>query len=126
MKRFIYITLSISFLIISLTLTSIYFWIRHDVRNNIELAEQKYDSPGEDALISYLEDEQNAYHDRTHLAIWTLGKIRSQKALHVLKKYYLNDPEGLSCKGMHQEKLCQYEIHKAIKEIENGTFLGSL
>lgn len=103
---------------------SLYFRIRSDVYQNIELAEHKYNTHGEDALINFLEDENNSNYDRTHLAIWTLGKIRSQKALPVLKKYNLNDPEGHSCKGMHREKLCQYEIHKAIQTIENGALLS--
>ena len=124
MKRFIFTALSIAFLICIVTLISLFFWIKEDVINNIELAERKYHAHGEEALISYLEDEANSYYDRTHLAIWTLGKIRSQKALPVLKKYYLNDPEGQSCKGLHREKLCQYELHKAIKAIEHGAFLS--
>ncbi len=118
MKRFIYLGVSIVFLICSLSLLSLFLWIKQDIRNNIELAEYKYHSRGVEALIFYLEDDENSYHDRTHLAIWTLGKIRSKKALPVLKKYYLNDPEGRSCKGMHQDKLCQYEIHKAVKAID--------
>lgn len=124
MKGFIYKAVSITFLICSVVSLSLYIWIKQDVRNNIEIAEYKYNSYGEEALISYLEDENNSYFERTHLAIWTLGKIRSKKALPVLKKYYRNDPEGRSCKGVHQKKLCQYEIHKAIKAIEDGAFLS--
>jgi hypothetical protein len=112
------------FLICIVILASLFFWIKQDVLNNIELAEQKYHAHGEEALISFLEDERNSYYDRTHLAVWTLGKIRSEKALPVLKRYYLNDPKGRSCKGMHHEKICQYELYKAIKAIENGTLLS--
>jgi hypothetical protein len=124
MKRFIYTALAIVFLICIVILASLFFWIKQDVLNNIELAEQKYHAHGEKALISFLEDERNSYYDRTHLAVWTLGKIRSQRALAVLKKYYINDPKGRSCKGMHHEKICQYELYKAIKAIENGTLLS--
>ena len=124
MKRFIYTALPIVFLVCIVILASLFFWIKQDVLNNIELAEQKYHAHGEKALISFLEDERNSYYDRTHLAVWTLGKIRSEKALPVLKRYYLNDPKGRTCKGMHQEQLCQYELYKAIKAIENGTLLS--
>jgi len=124
MKRFIYTAFCIAFLLCSLGFVSLFFWIKQDVQNNIQIAEYKYKVNGEEALISFLEDKKNTTNDRTHLAIWTLGKIRSQKALPVLKKYYLNDPEGQSCKGLHREKLCQYELHKAIKAIENGAFLS--
>jgi hypothetical protein len=79
MKPFIF-TVFISFLFCSFILLSLSYWIKQDVLRNIELAENKYNSHGEEALISYLEDEKNSYHDRTHIAIWTLGKIRSQKS----------------------------------------------
>lgn len=124
MKRFIYASISIAFFICTLGFVTLFFWIEQDVDNNIQLAEYLYKTDGEDALISYLEDEKNSYYSRSHLAIWTLGKIRSQKALPVLKKYYLNDPEGRSCKGMHHDRLCQYEINKAIKAIETGSLFS--
>ena len=115
---------SVTFLICSLGFVSLLYRIKKDEDNNIQLAENQYQAEGEDALISYLEDEKNSYFDRTHIAIWTLGRIRSQKALPVLKKYYLNDPEGQSCKGKHHEKLCQYEINKAVNAIEKGPLLS--
>jgi hypothetical protein len=46
------------------------------------------------AAAAYLLDEHNTMENRTHLAIWTLGQIRSEKALPVLKNLYRDDPDG--------------------------------
>jgi len=123
MKRYL-LSAIIIFSIFIISLSTIYFWIRQDVQYNIEIAERKYHIKGEKALLIFLEDEKNTPNDRTHIAIWTLGKIRSQKALPILKTYYLNDPKGQFCKNRHHEKLCQYEIHKAIVAIETVSILS--
>jgi hypothetical protein len=94
-------------------------WIRDDVKKNISIARQKYPGKAEDALISFLQDESNSFHDRTHIAIWTLGMLKSGKALPVLRGYYLDDPKGITCHGKHDQMLCQYSLHKAIAQIES-------
>jgi len=94
-------------------------WIGKDCRENIEKAKSLYPGNAEEALVAYLKDSRNSYYNRTHLAIWTLGQIRSEKALPVLKELYKNDPEGDSCYGKHDSMLCQYEIYKAIRAIEH-------
>ena len=93
-------------------------WIRSDVKKNISIALEKYPGTAEEALISFLQDEENSYNDRTHVAIWTLGMLKSTKALPVLKGYYHDDPKGLTCHGHHDQMLCQYGLHKAIIQIE--------
>jgi len=95
-------------------------WIRSDVKKNISIAQQKYPGPAEEALISFLIDEKNSFHDRTHLAIWTLGMLKSEKALPILRSYYKNDPKGSSCHGKHDQMICQYGLHKAIVQIESS------
>ena len=102
----------------------LYIWIGKDVKKNIKLAEEKYELKGEDALITFLLDKNNSTYDRTHRAIWTLGQVKSEKALPILYKYYQNDPEGNTCYGQHSKKLCQYEIHKAIVSIEKSGILS--
>ena len=106
------------------TLLGVYLWIDHDVKENVQIAEEKYYEHGEDALIIFLQDENNSPYDRTHVAIWSLGHIQSEKALPILYKYYHNDPEGKTCYGKHDAELCQYEIHKAIVAIEKGRLLS--
>lgn len=94
-------------------------WIGKDCRENIEEAKSHYPGTCEEALIAYMRDSQNSTYKRTHLAIWTLGQIRSEKALPLLKELYKNDPDGETCLGNHDSMLCQYEIHKAIQAIEH-------
>jgi hypothetical protein len=99
---------------------AIYIWIDLDVRKNILIAREKYPGNAEDALIEYLLDTLNSHHDRTHIAIWTLGQIKSNKALPLLQGLYMNDPDGKTCYGKHDTVLCQYEIYKAIKAVESN------
>ena len=95
-------------------------WIGYTVKENIEIAKNKYPGTAEDALIAYLLDATNSPRDRTHIAIWTLGQIQSEKAIPVLNELYKNDPEGKTCSGKHDSVLCQYEIYKALNaETEN-------
>ncbi|HSO88765.1 MAG TPA: HEAT repeat domain-containing protein [Draconibacterium sp.] len=97
---------------------AIHIWIGHDVKENIKIAQSKYPGKAEDALIAFLSDTTNSPHDRTHLAIWTLGQIQSEKAVPILTALYKNDPEGKTCRGKHDEVLCQYEIYKALRAEE--------
>jgi hypothetical protein len=99
-------------------------WCGHGIKERISIAKQQYSGTAEDALIAYLSDTTHTPYDRTDVAIWTLGQIRSKKALSILKKLYRNDPEGKTCKYHHDSVLCQYEIHKAIVSIEHG-WLGA-
>jgi len=94
-----------------------FFKIRHDLKENISIAQQRYPGTKEDALIAYLVDTTNSPHDRS-MAIYSLGQINSKKALSVLKGLYKNDPKGKTCHGKHDSVLCQKEIHTAIETIE--------
>ena len=94
--------------------------IGFSVKSNIKFVQGNYSGSPEDALISFLLDERNSPTDRSHIAIWSLSQIRSEKALPILKELYLNDPRGASCYGKHDSLICQYEIHKAIDSIEKG------
>ena len=118
MKKTILIVAAALVLILAGGLAGIYLWNGSSIKQNITIAQDKYPGTSEEALISYLMDENNAATNRTHLAIWTLGQIRSEKALPVLNSYYHEDPEGNSCYGKHESMLCQYELHKAIQSIE--------
>ncbi|MBN2666703.1 MAG: HEAT repeat domain-containing protein [Bacteroidales bacterium] len=122
MKRFrIGLAVIIAGILLAVMLTGILavdIWIRHDVKENIAIAQENYSGSAEEALISFLQDEKNSFNDRTHVAVWTLGMLKSTKALPVLKGYYHDDPKGLSCKGHHNQMQCQYGLHKAIVQIE--------
>ncbi len=120
MKRKLFI-LSISLVVaIVFGFFAIYIWIDVDVKKNIKMAKEKYSGNAEDALIEYLLDTTNTYHNRTHVEIWTLGQINSKKALPILRDLYMNDPEGKTCHGKHDSVLCQYGIYKAMNAAESN------
>lgn len=98
--------------------------IGFSVKQNIKLAQQKYPGPAEDALIAYMLDENISPEGRTHEAIWTLGQIRSERALPYLRDFCKDDPKGKTCYGKHEMMLCQYEIHKAIVSIERKQLIS--
>jgi hypothetical protein len=93
--------------------------IESGIIKNIDIAKGKYDGNGEDALILFLLDETNTPYQRSHVAIWTLGQIKSQKALPYLKEFYRNDPRGYSCKNRHDSVLFQRCLFNAISAIES-------
>ena len=120
MKRiFIIIGIGITTIFICILL-AIHIWIGTSVKANINKAKQQYPGSSEGALIEFLLDENNTPNDRTHIAIWTLGQIRSEKALPILNRLYINNPKDETCYGKHESKLCQYKIHKAIVAIEKN------
>ena len=119
MKRVLFI-IGISLTIIFLGLfLAMRIWCGHGVKERISSAKQQYSGIAEDALIAYLSDTTHTPRDRSDVAIWTLGQIKSKKALPILKELYKNDPQGKTCKYHHDTVLCQYEIHKAIVSIEH-------
>lgn len=105
----------------SVVFGSLRIWIGHDIKERIEIAKTEYPGKAEDALLAFLADSTISPRERTDVAIWTLGQIKSQKALPVLKELYRNDP-NYHCH--HSTELCQYEIHKAIVSIEHN-WLGA-
>lgn len=93
--------------------------IEREIINNINIARDKYSGNAEDALIAFLADTGNSPRERSRVAVWTLGQIKSQKALPLLEEFYLDDPSGITCKGRHELVLCQSGLHKAIIAIES-------
>jgi hypothetical protein len=118
MKRKLIILSSILLWLILSGFIALYIWIDIDVKKNIKIARERYPGKAEDALIAYLSDTANPPHERSHVAKWTLGQIKSEKALPVLTALYKNDPEGKTCYGKHDSVLCQYEICKAMTAIK--------
>ena len=98
----------------------VWIWIDKDVKKNIGIAKEKYHGTAEDVLIAYLLDTGNSPHDRSNIAVWTLGQINSKKAIPVLTELYKDDPEGKTCYGQHDTVLCQYELYKALKATKSN------
>jgi predicted type IV restriction endonuclease len=94
------------------------------VKEHIIIAQNLYPGNADDALIAFLSDTSNSPSDRTNVAIWTMGQIRSKKALPILKELYKNDPKGKTCQDKHDSLLCQKELYYAIKCIENNEGFG--
>jgi hypothetical protein len=113
----------VSFLILAagalLFSTAVYSWNGMTIRMHIKTAREAYPGNAEEALIAMLRDTARSTYVRTHTAIWTLGQIRSEKAMPLLQELFLDDPDGTTCYGKHDSLLCQYEIHKAIRSIEH-------
>jgi hypothetical protein len=124
MKRKLQIILLVIVCLLAGGLLTLYIGMGYGVKRNIRLAQDRYPGSAEDALIAYMLDETVSPEGRTHEAIWTLGQIRSAKALPYLKELYRDDPEGETCYGKHDEVLCQYEIYKAIVAIEKGNLFS--
>ena len=120
MKKAILIVSGSLIALILLGFIAIYSWIDIDVKKNISTAKEQYSGKAEDALIAYLMDTTNSPQDRSSIAVWTLGQIKSEKALAELNELYKNDPEGITCKGKHDAVLCQYEIYKAMNAIKSN------
>lgn len=124
MKKYLIVIGGGLFLLAIFGFLGLYIWMDQSVKENIAVAKSKYSGTAEHALISFLMDEENSTNDKTHIAIWTLGQIHSEKALPILKGLYEDDPEGKSCYGHHNTELCQYEIYKAIVALEGSRFLS--
>lgn len=118
MKRIIVIIGIIGTVLLLAFLIVVRSMMRQSVIENIITATELYQGTPEDALISMLLDENVPMEERTHTAVWTLGQLKSEKALPILKDLYKDDPKGETCYGLHDSILCQYEIHKAIEAIE--------
>lgn len=86
---------------------------------NISIAQERYSGKAEDALLSFLIDTTNSFHDRSNVAVWTLGQIKSRKALPVFRSLYLDDPSGVTCKNRHDFVICQRTLHNSILAIES-------
>ena len=118
MKRFVSITALVLGAIFIGSFITLHIWIGQSVKENIQIAKSRYPGTAEESLISFLKDENNSASDRSLVAVWTLGQIKSEKAVPILQGLYKNDPKGKSCFGHHDSLLCQHEIKKAIVAIE--------
>ena len=118
LKRTFFLTGIILAILFVGTMTTFQILIGNGIKENISIAKKEYPGKAENALLAYLADSTRSQRDRTQIAVWTLGQIRSRKALPILNSLYKNDPEGKTCR--HDSELCQYEIHKAIVSIESN------
>jgi len=95
-------------------------WTGDSVKDNIAYAQGKYHGKADEALIAMLFEEKIPTNDKTHIAVWTLGQLQVDEALPLLKELYLDDPDGETCYGKHDQVICQYEIYKATEAVEGN------
>ena len=90
--------------------------IGFDVSQRCQIAQDRYEGDCVEALISYLNDENNSYQSRNS-AIWALGQLGDERALPALKNLFTGDiPE----KEPLNRKISQYELKKAINLSSGG------
>lgn len=116
-KDFLYFFL-ILFVVVLAGYSLVCLSIGKGVKSISEEAIQKYPGDKVDALIAYVDSEDNTL-PRRNRAVWALGQLGQQKALPVLEKYYHGGP----CD--HSRELCQHELKKAIKLCRGGLNLSA-
>lgn len=111
-KVFVYGTLS-CLAVLLVAFVMICFSIRSGVKEISAEATQQYPGDRVEALIAYVKSENHSLRKR-NLAVWALGQIGDQRALHVLNQFYTGGP----CD--HNHYLCQGELQKAIKKCKSS------
>lgn len=91
------------------------FLIGRGVKMQCGEAKQKYQGDCVVVLAQTVDDQSNSLEQRKQ-AVWALGQLGDGKALPVLEEYY----QGNNYQCDHENKLCQYELAKAIKLIKSG------
>ncbi len=88
-------------------------WIGQGVKERCELARGKYRGDCVEALMAYLEDEENSLEERNK-AVWALGQIGDRRAKDLVEKYYYSyEIWGKKCE--HDKYLCQRELAKTVR-----------
>lgn len=84
--------------------------IGYSVKEKCYLAQEKYNGDCVEALLDYLKDENNNFSERNS-AIWALGQLGDERALPILKSYYIGY-SGERCN--RSQTLSQLELKRAI------------
>jgi hypothetical protein len=90
--------------------------IGYSVKKHCKIAQEKYPGDCVEALIFFLNDENNDFRSRNS-AIWALGQLGDNRALPVLEKYYTGN---IPPRGSLGSAISQYELKKAINLASGG------
>lgn len=109
-RRFVW-ALAFCVLLVGAAFGAIAWDIHRSVQENCRIAQRAHPHHGDDvaALIDYVNSTSHTPAERTHIGVWTLGRLRDPRALPGLTSAYTGRP----CD--HANKLCQHELQKAIK-----------
>lgn len=114
-KLFYLVSVSVSIFLLFFFIVNI--WIGHEVKNLCQNAKWQYkNSDCVSALITQLDDENQAFRNRNH-AIWALGQSGDNRALPTLEKYYTGQ---IPQKEPLDKVISQYELKKAIELAKGG------
>ncbi len=91
-------------------------YIRSEVRASGKWAQQHHPGEAVGALVACLEDSTLNLKERNR-AIWALGQLGDRRALPALRQHHTGQP----CD--HAQALCQHELDKAIRLIDDGVNL---
>jgi len=94
--------------------------IGYSVKEKCLLAQERYDGDCIEALVTYLEDDQNSFRSRNS-AVWALGQLQDERALPTLESFYSSYNGGHSSLD---EEISQYELQKAINLINGFNITG--
>lgn len=87
--------------------------IRSGLQRYSDQALNRFPGDRTEALIQLADCVACPLADRNH-AVWALGQMAEKRSISALKKHYNGEP----CN--HSERLCQYELRKAIHMIETA------
>jgi HEAT repeat protein len=83
------------------------------VRRFSQIAQEQFPGDRIRALEAMVECESCDLRDRNH-AVWALGQLADHRTLPILEKYYTGE------KCDHLNKICQYELKKALRLARSG------
>ena len=100
----------ICLLVGSVGIGAVFLEIQRSVEKYITISQKAHPVKDDNvaSLIEYINSDKHTLAEKKQ-AVWALGRIADPRALNVLEGYYTGD----ECD--HDNKLCQYELEKAIK-----------
>lgn len=116
-KNFVWFVIGLIVIILAFVSLMSFNLIGYSVKEKCQIAQEKYlDDSCVEALMTYLEDEDNSFRSRNS-AVWALGEMGDERAISMLKEMYMGEHPG---RESLTQGISQYELGKAIRLIEGG------
>lgn len=90
-----------------------------DVKEICEKTYQEFEGDIVEANIKFLQSNQHSLVEKNEV-VWVSGQIGDDRALPILEKIYTSVPCEKPCNK--KNKICQYELEKAIKSCRGDSF----
>lgn len=98
---------------ISFTFLSIY----NGVKSNCQQAQILYGGDCVEALSAVIQSDTTSFNKKNS-AVWALGQLADQKALHLLRELSQNPGDTSHC--TRSKEICAHEVNKALKWCAKG------